>query len=121
MPARHVRGRTMRRRTVIIVAAIRRRCPCRWGRRLLAEPAACDGIAGNCIAALKERLRGDKAKPGACEGLTEDDCSAILMSHVIDNLPRKDRDTLDCFDNGTIDGRVRRRGLQTRGNPGAAA
>ncbi len=28
------------------------------------------------------------------------------MSHVIDNLPRKDRDTLDYFDNGTIDGSI---------------
>ncbi|MDX3587603.1 hypothetical protein [Streptomyces europaeiscabiei] len=45
-----------------------------------------DEIGEDCVAALKERKEGDKAKPEACEGLKEDDYQALLMSQAIDDL-----------------------------------
>lgn len=40
--------------------------------------------------------------PG-CEGVKEDDYMALILSNAIDDMPKKDKDTLDYFDNGTID------------------
>lgn len=43
--------------------------------------------------------------PG-CEDLKRDDYLALVLSNTIGNMPKKDRDTLDYFDNGTIDGSI---------------
>lgn len=47
-------------------------------------------------------------RPAACEGLTADDYSTLLISwtlkHTFDDMPKADRDALDYYDNGTIDG-----------------
>ncbi|WP_069173487.1 hypothetical protein [Streptomyces griseus] len=51
----------------------------------LSQPSY-DDIADNCVAALKERADGDKAKPKACDGLTDDDYDALLMSHIMGDL-----------------------------------
>ena len=45
-----------------------------------------DQIGEECVAALKERPKGDKAKPEACEGLKDKDYQALLMSQTIDDL-----------------------------------
>ncbi|MFG3170590.1 hypothetical protein [Streptomyces sp. NPDC048200] len=42
-----------------------------------------DEIAKDCVAALKARPDGDKAKPADCKGLSEDDYQTLLMSHVL--------------------------------------
>lgn len=42
-----------------------------------------DEIAKDCVAALKARPDGDKAKPKDCEGLSDDDYQTLLMSHVL--------------------------------------
>ena len=45
-----------------------------------------DEIVDDCMAALKDRPEGDKAKPEACNGVKKDDYDAILFSRVIDDL-----------------------------------
>lgn len=40
--------------------------------------------------------------PG-CEDVTRDDYLALVLSNTISNMPEKDRDLLDYYDNGTID------------------
>jgi hypothetical protein len=43
--------------------------------------------------------------PG-CEDVDRDDYMGIVVANAIDDMPKKDRDTLDYFDNGTIDGSI---------------
>ncbi|MEU6230451.1 hypothetical protein [Streptomyces sp. NPDC047042] len=75
----HVLGGTMRRTVILLAACL-----------LLAGAAvgcskSYDEIAEDCVAALKKRSDGDKAKPEACNGLKEDDYDALLMSHILKN------------------------------------
>lgn len=42
-------------------------------------------LTADCAAALKDRAEGDKAKPGACEGVKEDDYQTLLMSQVLED------------------------------------
>ncbi|WP_328937442.1 hypothetical protein OG288_12350 [Streptomyces tauricus] len=51
-----------------------------------------DEIADSCTQALQDRPAGDKAKPDACDGLTQDDYNTLLMSHVMDSLGWTDED-----------------------------
>lgn len=46
----------------------------------------------DCVAALKERPEGDKAKPDACKGVKDDDYTALLMSQVLDDNGWTDED-----------------------------
>ena len=43
--------------------------------------------------------------PG-CEDVKRDDYLALVLSNTITNMPEKDRDLLDYYDNGTIDGSI---------------
>lgn len=43
--------------------------------------------------------------PG-CEDLKRDDYLALVLSNTIDNMPKDDKDMLDYYDNGTIDGSI---------------
>jgi hypothetical protein len=49
-------------------------------------------------------------RPDACDGVKADDYGALLVSysiqHAFDGLPKTDRDMLDYYDNGTIDGSI---------------
>lgn len=67
----------------------------------LSQPSYDDRVQ-DCAAALKERPAGDKAKPNACEDVKDDDYMELLLSNSIDRMPKKDRDTLDYFDDGSI-------------------
>ncbi len=44
-----------------------------------------DDTVKDCVTALKARPEGDKAKPGACTGVKDDDYTALLMSQVLDD------------------------------------
>ncbi|MFE6629826.1 MULTISPECIES: hypothetical protein [Streptomyces] len=57
----------------------------------LSQPSY-DEIADNCVAALKDRVEGDKGKPAACDGLKEDDYNALVLSHVLGDLGWTDDD-----------------------------
>jgi len=43
--------------------------------------------------------------PG-CEDVKDDDYMALILSNAIDDMPKGDRDMLDYYDNGTIDGSI---------------
>jgi hypothetical protein len=47
-------------------------------------------------------------RPEACEGLKQDDYDTILVSWTLKNafhdMPKSDRDTLDYYDDGSING-----------------
>lgn len=43
--------------------------------------------------------------PG-CEELKRDDYLALLLANTIDDMPKEQRDVLDYYDNGTIDGSI---------------
>lgn len=51
-----------------------------------------DEIAKECVTAIKARPDGDKAKPKACEGLSDDDYQALLMLHVLEDGGWVDKD-----------------------------
>jgi hypothetical protein len=75
------------RRTAVLLATV----------LLLAGAAAgCsksyDDTVSDCTQALKDRPKGDKAKPGACKDVKQDDYDALLMAHVLDDLGWVDED-----------------------------
>lgn len=41
-------------------------------------------ITAGCVAALKDRPSGDKAKPAACDGVKDDDYTALVMGQVLE-------------------------------------
>lgn len=50
------------------------------------EEPSYEEIAEQCVAALKDRAPGVKAKPSECDGLKEDDYSALLLDGTLDDL-----------------------------------
>ena len=49
-------------------------------------------VVKDCVAALKERPEGEKAKPDACEDVKQDDYDALLMNQVLGDLGWTDED-----------------------------
>lgn len=45
-----------------------------------------DQIAGRCIPALHARPDGDKTRPGACDGLTDDNYSLLNIGDAFDRV-----------------------------------
>lgn len=49
-------------------------------------------------------------RPEACEGLSQDDYDTLhmgwILHNTLDDMPKKDRDTLDYFDDGSINGSI---------------
>ncbi|MEV0691791.1 hypothetical protein [Streptomyces sp. NPDC050388] len=49
-------------------------------------------------------------RPDACKGLSQDDYDALLMAWALKNalneMPKKDRDTLDYYDDGKLNGSI---------------
>jgi len=43
--------------------------------------------------------------PG-CEDLTRDDYLALVLSHTLDEMPKGDKDMLDYYDDGSINGSI---------------
>lgn len=63
----------------------------------------------NCEKALtKSATKTDR--PDACEELSQDDYDTLLMGWALENamdgMSKKDRDTLDYFDDGSINGSI---------------
>ncbi|WP_341485495.1 hypothetical protein WJ438_40785 (plasmid) [Streptomyces sp. GD-15H] len=77
----------MHRRTIaILAAAVIAVAGAVTGLVIWLSQPSYDDIADNCVAALTERADGDTAKPEACDGLTEDDYDALVLSHVLGDL-----------------------------------
>lgn len=49
-------------------------------------------IAEQCVTALKDRAPGVKDKPSECDGLTEDDYSALILDGTLEDLGWTDED-----------------------------
>ena len=92
----------MQRRTTIISAAAVAVAAAITGLVVWLMQPSYDDIANDCIAALKERTDTDKSKPEACDGLKEDDYMALVVSQAFNDLPQKDQDLLDYYDDGSI-------------------
>lgn len=43
-----------------------------------------DETVKDCVSALKERADGDKSKPDACDGVKDDDYSALVVSQALE-------------------------------------
>lgn len=83
----------MRRRTILIIASVAAVVIAGIAFTVWRINTPSYGtIANNCVAALKERAHGDKAKPAACDGLKQDDYDALLMSQIMGDLGWTDED-----------------------------
>lgn len=63
----------------------------------------------DCKAALTESSTKTD-RPTACEDLSQEDYDALLMAHALKNalkdMPKKERDALDYYDDGSINGSI---------------
>jgi hypothetical protein len=68
-----------------------------------------DEIAKECEAALTEKATKAN-RPPECEGLSQKNYDAVLMNwalkNALDEMPKKQRDTLDYYDDGSINGSI---------------
>ncbi|MFJ8995583.1 hypothetical protein ACIRQH_34910 [Streptomyces sp. NPDC102279] len=95
-----------RRTTWIIAAVIAAALAIGGGAYWISRPSY-DDIVKDCQKALIAQTKaGGKGKPSACEDVKDDDYTALVMSNAIDGMSKKDRDMLDYYDNGTIDGSI---------------
>lgn len=97
----------MRRRTILIIASVVVVIAgvglTVW---LLTRPTYAETLK-TCEKALAAQTKaGVKGRPSACEDVKEDDYSEILVGNALDGMSKKDRDMLDYYDNGTIDGSI---------------
>jgi hypothetical protein len=92
------------RRTIAAIAAV---------LAITAGAAGCsksqDEIVADCTKALDHRAEGDKTKPEACNDLSKDDYSTVLMGWVLkkeglDNVDESPGDLLDYSDDGKVNG-----------------
>lgn len=67
-----------------------------------------DDTVAACKQALEAQTKaGGSGRPDACDGVKQDDYDALVVGAVLKyGMSKKDRDTLDYYDNGTIDGSV---------------
>lgn len=64
-----------------------------------------DDIVKGCTKALAAQLKaGGKGKPDACKDVKKDDYDTLVIASVIDGMSKTDRDTLDYYDDGSING-----------------
>ncbi|MFD6496777.1 hypothetical protein [Streptomyces sp. NPDC060188] len=102
MPASKPRGK--QRRNVLIAAAVAVALLIGGGIYWLTRPSY-DDIVKGCQKALAAQMKADgKGKPDACSEVKKDDYDLLVISAAIDGMSKTDKDTLDYFDNGTIDG-----------------
>lgn len=72
----------------------------------LQQPSYDDIVKGCQRALVAQTKAGGKGKPSACKDVKQDDYDDIVMANVIGGMSKKDRDLLDYYDNGTIDGSI---------------
>jgi hypothetical protein len=67
-----------------------------------------DDTVAACEKALAVQTKaGGQGKPDACDEVKQDDYDALVVGAVLKyGMTQKDRDTLDYYDNGTIDGSI---------------
>jgi hypothetical protein len=97
----------MRRRTILIIMSVVVTAVAIAAVVVWMNAVPYSETLAKCQTALAAQTKaGVKGKPSACEDVKEDDYSEIIVANAIDGMSKKDRDTLDYFDNGTIDGSI---------------
>lgn len=99
----------MQRRTTIIATTALTVAAAGTGLGLwLAQPSY-DDMVKDCQKAITAAST-DSDRPAACEGLKQDDYEDLRMAWVLDRalagMPKKQRDTLDYYDDGSINGSI---------------
>jgi hypothetical protein len=62
-----------------------------------------DDIVKDCQKALAAQSKaGGEGKPSACKDVKKDDYGALVLSNAFNNLPQKDQDILDYYDDGSV-------------------
>ena len=88
--------------TLVVVAGV---AAAVW---LLVKPSYDDHVKACQKALTKSATKTDR--PDACEPLSQDDYDTLLMASildgVLDDMPKKDRDMLDYYDDGSINGSI---------------
>ena len=97
----------MRRRTTIITAAAITVAGAGTGLGIwLAQPSY-DDMVKDCQKALTPSATKTH-RPDACEGVKQDDYDTLLMAWTLKNaikdMPKDERDTLDYYDDGSVNG-----------------
>lgn len=86
----------MRRRTVIICLSSAVLALGGAGAAVWVNATSYDDTVAACTRALEHRADGEKAKPGACKDVKQDDYDALLVGQVL-----KDSGVVD--DDGNVD------------------
>ncbi|MFF7130376.1 hypothetical protein [Streptomyces sp. NPDC008240] len=97
----------MRRRTAIITTAAVAASGAVAGLGIwLAQPSYVDMVK-DCQKTLTSSAT-QTHRPAACKGLKQDDYDTLLMAwtlkHALKDMPKEDRDALDQYDDGSING-----------------
>ncbi|MFE4818602.1 hypothetical protein ACFRFU_19645 [Streptomyces sp. NPDC056704] len=104
LPARAPKPAAKRRLPLIIAAVVAVALAIGGTVYWMTRPSY-DDIVKGCQKALAAQAKaGGKGKPGACNDVKKDDYDTLVIASVIDGMSKKDRDLLDYYDNGTIDG-----------------
>ncbi|MFE8991231.1 hypothetical protein ACFYMI_26045 [Streptomyces collinus] len=67
----------------------------------LSQPSYEDIVKGCQKALAAQSKAGGEGKPSACKDVKKDDYGALVLSNAFDNLPQKDQDILDYYDDGS--------------------
>jgi len=95
----------MRRRTIWIILSAAVTALAIAGTVVWLNATPYSETVSKCQKALVAQTKaGAKGKPSACKDVKQDDYDDLVMANVIDGMSKKDRDMLDYYDNGTIDG-----------------
>jgi hypothetical protein len=103
----HAPKATGKKRRNLIVAAVLAVALALGGTVYWISRPSYDEIVKGCQKALAAQSKaGGKGKPSACNDVKKDDYDTLVIASVIDGMSKKDRDLLDYYDNGTIDGSI---------------
>jgi hypothetical protein len=106
MPA-HAPKSAAKRRLPLIVAAVLAVALAIGGTVYWLSRPSYDDIVKGCQKALATQAKaGGKGKPSACNDVKKDDYDTLVIASVIDGMSKKDRDLLDYYDDGSIDGSI---------------
>jgi hypothetical protein len=97
----------MRRRTVLIVLSAAAAALAIAGAVVWLTATPYSETVSHCKAALVAQTKaGGKGRPAACKDVKDDDYADIVMANVLDGMSKKDKDLLDYYDDGHINGSI---------------